>query len=179
VPENLLLVGADASAPPVAGQQPHSGAGLINAGLEGWPSVEEYALSKPVQVALGIEERDHRYRPAEWHSIRHALHLHDDCFASVEPVDDALLQRLVLGALKLHSHYLGQEVEWQSCSEELTLLLREVEEIELRSDSKAGAVYVDQPHQNARREKGLPVKPYHGEIVIRDGKASFHLGDTS
>lgn len=171
--ENLLLIAVDAAAPVVAGAQQYADVGPLSTGLHGAFRVREYVLGDVAAGALGLKMQGERLQPADWTRFRYYVHLHDDCFGYVEPVDRTLLVGLVRGVLGLHSYYLGQDVNWSDVPFALVDLLGHVGKFELRGSSEAGVILVDWPHQAYRREKGGPVKPYLGRITIREGVGDF------
>ncbi len=179
--ENLTLIAADADAPGLPAPEIHPEVGPLNRALlrSGGDGVAEYVLSPDVRAALRIGDEASDFSPQEGSRVRHAVFLHDDCFGSVEPVDEGLLARLVHAALKLHSFYLGREIGWEPVLPELTRLLLREEAFELVSKPRADVVYVEVPPRSTRspfHPFGAYVRPRGLRIRVGTGTAEMDTG---
>ena len=122
---------------------------------------EAEELTEEIRDRLQIGDEEAGFEPQDWARVRCTIHLHDDCFAMVQPVDSALLRRLLLGTLRLHSYYLQTEVNWSGVLDELTALLQRTQWFQLTSHPRQQSVAVEWPRRGELvawpRPEQLPV----------------------
>lgn len=154
--ENLTLIAVEPDTPVLPREQRPMQNGPLNSRLRGLATVPEYALTDRVRAALHIGGEEERYEPLEWTHIACAVQLHDECFASVRPVDRYLLLELVHGALAIQSFFLGRAVEWEWVRAEVTGLLEQTGAILFESLPDEEAVLV---HRSALYQEGSTPQP--------------------
>lgn len=132
---------------------------------------ETEELTEPVRDRLRIGDEETGFEPEDWARVRCAIHLHDDCFTVVQPVDSSLLRRLLLGTLRLHSYYLQTDVDWSGVLDELTALLQRTEWFQLTSHPRQQRASVDWPRRGELIEWPVPIGQPGVRIEVRDRTA--------
>jgi hypothetical protein len=93
------------------------------------------------------------------------VHVHDNCFLSIEPTDEIALSRLIDCVLDQHAFYLRYEIDWSDVCLELQRFLLEQGKIELQSDPKQQLLWIPQIDKNAGAKESA--------VLIENGKAHF------
>jgi hypothetical protein len=129
--DDMLALEIDESVSGPLPRERHEGTQPIGHFVDG---VREYRLDEALRERLGIVLDDaHSYRIEAKSAIRREVNFHDDCFWSVEPVDDVTLKAMVLQHLALHEEYVGCEGGFASRVEPLCDLLRTGVKVSLTS----------------------------------------------
>jgi hypothetical protein len=126
----------------------------IQAAVQGDFKLEEYPLDEAARSALGVHiEGTESYEEwvdegmptyindAELHeegmrNVRYRVYVHDDCFFSVNPLDDTLLRKLILCILEQHSFYFQQEIDWSPVLEETVAIVSSAPAVEFNNDPR-------------------------------------------
>ena len=98
-----------------------------------------------------------------WLAIQ--VHIHDNCFFSIEPIDEITLSRLIDCILDQHAFYLGHEVDWSDIHLELQRFLFDQGKIEFQSDPKKQLLWIPQIDKSAGYKESA--------VLIKNGKARF------
>lgn len=109
----------------------------IQAALKEDFKLEEYPLTEEVQSARGVKIED----PGDdgdlheegMQNVHCRVHVHDDCFFNVKPLDDLLLRRLISCILEQHSFYLKQEIDWSQVLEEIVQIISSAPAVAFKS----------------------------------------------
>jgi hypothetical protein len=111
----------------------HAEKGPVTRALAGDAAVEEYMLNDATRAALGVEIGP-EYNWVSPAIVKHWVYMHDDCFFSLEAVDDDLLQRIIWALLEMHSFYLERDVDWSEARGELFRLVKAGHEVTVETD---------------------------------------------
>lgn len=93
------------------------------------------------------------------------VYVHDNCFFSIEPIDEAALGHLINRVLDQHAFYLGHEIDWSGVCLELQRFLLDQGKIELQSDPKQQCLWIPQIDKNAGAKESA--------VFIENGMAHF------
>lgn len=94
------------------------------------------------------------------------LSVHDDCFFFIDPVDSAVLNRLIAGVLQMHSYYLGRAIEWSNTSEYIIAQLIEKHRLQVIANVKRRQLELTEPNSDVsrfahflrpRRQQSIPI----------------------
>jgi hypothetical protein len=137
------------------------------------PDVEEYALSDEIAARLGVRWGDSGYSVERRDLLRYEVYSHDDCFFFVEPLDDALLRRVIHLILRQHSFYLGAPVDWSRVLDPISETLAQTRAIRLRSNPRRQSLTVNwEPTATSFLGKVLR-RRLSREVRIDNGRAHF------
>ena len=100
------------------------------------PDVEEFELSEAVAARLEVRIEHAGCSIGQCDLIRKEISIHDDCFFSVEPLDDALLKQLLHVILRQHSFYLGVPVDWTGVLDPIGQTLTQTGSLRLQSNPR-------------------------------------------
>jgi len=134
--------------------------------LSGLEPLDEFILSDEIRSHLNFQftARDHKIKPAC------QVYFHDDCFFSIQPVDQTLMTKILSQILDLHNYYMKEEINWSSIIPFMQGKLMEAREIELKSDPRRHCMWIPQFEES----KGLLWKWFRkGTVLIENGKAHF------
>jgi len=142
-------------------------------------NIKEYLLSDKASTELGIvfaddEEGYPIYDIKDRSTILYEIAIHDDCFFSVSPVNEELLFKLIHSILKMHSFYLGNEIDWSNLIEPTIRLIKENKSIQIKSRSVRQCMLI-KPARHGIIDFFKDFLSYHFSynVAIRDGKAYF------
>lgn len=93
------------------------------------------------------------------------VHVHDNCFFSIEPIDEVTLSHLINCVLDQHAFYLGHEIDWSNVRLELQRFLLDQGKIELQSDPKQQLLWIPKIDKNAGTKESA--------VLIKNGMAHF------
>jgi hypothetical protein len=164
--DEVLVVAVDRDSASELPRDPHSKAGPVTAALQGDAVVEEYLLNERTRAALGVEIGP-EYNWVSTATVKHWVYLHDDCFFSLEAVNDELLRRLIGSLLEMHAFYLETDADWSEVSRELFDLVKSGHEVTVESDPASQLVQLRwrEKRQGMRgmlrrmRSREFPVRP--------------------
>jgi hypothetical protein len=164
--DEVLVVAVDRSRAADLPRDRHAGDGPVSKALHADAVVEEYALNEKARKALGVEIGP-EYNWVSPEKVKHWVYLHDDCFFSLEAVDDDLLLRLIRALLEMHSFYLETEADWSAAGREIFELVKGGHEVTIESDPAAQLLHVrwrEKEHGMRRmfrrmRSREFPVVP--------------------
>ena len=114
-------------------EQPlHVEEGPIGKSLGGLFPVTEYLFTDAIAREFHIAP--HEVPPASLPAdVQFGIAIHDDCMASLGPVDDPILRRLVTQVLELHSFYLERDFDWAPIIDELLEIVKRRRAVRLES----------------------------------------------
>lgn len=145
----------------------------IEAVAAGVPDIEEYVLSDEVAECLGVRFDGDHYSVDRPDLTRYQIYSHDDCFFSVEPVDDLLLKRLLHVVLGQHSFYLGAPVDWAGVLDEIGKILVQRETIRVQSNPRRRSLTVSWEAAPESFLAAILGRRASREIRIDQGRAYF------
>ena len=110
----------------------HVGEGPIGKSLGGLFPVTEYLFTETIAREFHIAP--HEVPPASLPAdVQFCVAIHDDCMASLGPVDDPILCRLMTQILELHSFYLEHNFDWAPTMDRLIETVKQRQAVRLES----------------------------------------------
>lgn len=173
-----VILGVDPARSAELGKPHHSTPGPVQKSSAGRFDYEEYRLTGEVMAKLGMRFAKGQLVIARGGLVRWQLQVHDDCFASIQPVEEALLRKLIACVLELHSFYLGEAVNWGNIPETITDTLQRLNHIYLVSSpiSKQTDLFWREDRQSGRWFFKRHSTKEHAlnRIEVRNGAAILH-----
>lgn len=172
---NVLLIGVKPAIADTIKKYKHNDTSPIETALGTPTQFQEYELTEDIQRQLGIiidEEKD-TYSVLKPDIIEYQIDIHDDCFSSVWPANEDIINQIVLCILQLHSYYLNVEVDWSSVLGILVDRLKKDKCLRLKSNANKKCLLIGKEEDLVSSIKSLLGinRSLFCKVMIQDGKA--------